>query len=92
MELNHLTEGETHVPYVKGEVKGLNLNARKGLGGVYLLSFNSFFLHLVFGWPAYLITGATGGSARGINRLLPWINTGELELFPRKLEKKGPRF
>merc|ERR1712091_4496 len=27
---NHVTEGETHVPYVKGEVKGdLNLNARK---------------------------------------------------------------
>ena len=30
---NHLTEGETHVPYVKGELKGdLNLNARKRLG------------------------------------------------------------
>ena len=86
---NHLTEGETHVPYVKGEVKGdLNLNARKGLGEG-LFTFIQLLTHLVFGWPAYLITGATGGSARGItNHFLPWINTGELELFPGSWKKK----
>ena len=80
---NHLTEGETHVPYVKGETKGtmnLNLLANIGEGPFAIVQL---FAHLVFGWPAYLLTGATGGSARGVtNHFLPNVNTGPVELFP----------
>lgn len=86
---NHLTEGETHVPYVKGEVKGsLNLELHKRLGeGPFAIL--QLVAHLVFGWPAYLLTGATGGSARGVtNHFIPSINTGPIELFPGSWKKK----
>lgn len=86
---NHLTEGETHVPYVKGEIKGdLNLKAKASMGeGPFAIL--QLVTHLVFGWPAYLLTGATGGSARGVtNHFLPNINTGDLELFPGSWKKK----
>ena len=86
---NHLTEGETHVPYIKGEKKGdLNIKARRQLGEKPFASMQ-LLTHLIFGWPAYLLTGATGGSLRGItNHFLPWINTGRLELFPGSWKKK----
>ena len=86
---NHLTEGETHVPYVKGEIKGdLNLKAKASMGeGPFAIL--QLVTHLVFGWPAYLLTGATGGSARGVtNHFLPNVNTGDLELFPGSWKKK----
>ena len=86
---NHLTEGETHVPYVKGELKGdLNIKAKESLGeGPFAIL--QLVTHLVFGWPAYLLTGATGGSARGVtNHFLPNVNTGALELFPGSWKKK----
>mmetsp|Transcript_1100 Transcript_1100/g.4179 ORF Transcript_1100/g.4179 Transcript_1100/m.4179 type:complete len:456 (-) Transcript_1100:76-1443(-) len=86
---NHLTEGETHVPYVKGETKGtMNLNVKDSIGeGPFAIV--QLFAHLVFGWPAYLLTGATGGSARGItNHFLPNVNTGPMELFPGSWKAK----
>jgi hypothetical protein len=86
---NHLTEGETHVPYVKGEPKGtLNLNLLDQIGeGPFAIV--QLFAHLVFGWPAYLLTGATGGSARGTtNHFVPIINTGPVELFPGSWKNK----
>jgi len=86
---NHLTEGETHVPYIKGERKGtLNLNLHDSIGeGPF--AFVQLFAHLIFGWPAYLLTGATGGSARGItNHFLPMINSGPVELFPGSWKNK----
>jgi omega-6 fatty acid desaturase (delta-12 desaturase) len=86
---NHLTEGETHVPYIKGELKGtvnLELHERIGEGPFAILQLVA---HLVFGWPAYLLTGATGGSARGVtNHFIPSINTGPIELFPGSWKKK----
>ena len=86
---NHLTEGETHVPHVKGEMKGdSNLKAKKNMGK-FLYTFTQLITHLMCGWPAYLLTGATGGSSRGVtNHFLPWINSGKLELFPGNWKKK----
>jgi hypothetical protein len=53
------------VPYVKGELKGeLNLGMRESVGSGPFGAIQLFF-HLIFGWPAYLLTGATGGSSRG---------------------------
>jgi omega-6 fatty acid desaturase (delta-12 desaturase) len=77
------------LPYVKGEIKGdLNLKAKETLGeGPFAIL--QLVTHLIFGWPAYLLTGATGGSARGVtNHFLPNINTGALELFPGSWKKK----
>jgi hypothetical protein len=76
-------------PYIKGELKGtvnLELHERIGEGPFAILQLVA---HLVFGWPAYLLTGATGGSARGVtNHFIPSINTGPIELFPGSWKKK----
>jgi omega-6 fatty acid desaturase (delta-12 desaturase) len=67
---NHTTDGETHVPYQydkKGEGK-TKLMAK--VGGPYAVV--RLFTHLVFGWPAYLLFGATGGTSRGTtNHFIP---------------------
>ncbi len=68
---NHITDGETHVPLVIGG-NGISEKA----GGEDELAFSSSLgktkygiiqlcLHLVFGWPAYLLTGSTGGPKYG---------------------------
>ncbi len=86
---NHLTEGETHVPYVKGDAKGtLNLNLHNTIGEGPFAALQ-LVAHLAFGWPAYLLTGATGGSARGVtNHFVPNVNTGPVELFPGSWKRK----
>ena len=86
---NHLTEGETHVPYVKGDTKGtVNLSLHKSIGEGPFAAVQ-LVAHLIFGWPAYLLTGATGGSARGItNHFIPNVNTGPVELFPGSWKNK----
>ena len=75
---NHITEGETHVPVVVGGREGIETpggegelhNARtvgKGKWGALQL-----VLHLVIGWPAYLLWGATGGPKYGTsNHFVP---------------------
>lgn len=63
---NHLTEGETHCPYTAdsrpGQVNIAVLNAigRAGFTVVQLVT------HLLVGWPAYILWGATGGPSRGV--------------------------
>ena len=64
---NNVTNGETHVPLV---VYGNGVTEK--VGGEKELAFSSYLgkknygllqliLHLIFGWPAYLLTGSTGG-------------------------------
>mmetsp|Transcript_21086 Transcript_21086/g.58102 ORF Transcript_21086/g.58102 Transcript_21086/m.58102 type:complete len:451 (-) Transcript_21086:420-1772(-) len=96
---NHMTLGETHVPYdnVRGEKtlkqrKWLIKNFGMSLGGG-LYAAKRLFAHLVFGWPAYLMTGVTGGPVRGItNHFWPIkpFSTGDknTELFPGAWKKK----
>jgi len=75
---NHITKGETHVPVVVGARPGIEnaggdaeiQNARRFgkrvWGGLQLV------LHLVIGWPAYLLWGATGGPQYGVsNHFIP---------------------
>jgi len=68
---NHITKGETHVPFVVHGREGIengggehDLEKAEKLGkrawGTLQLVF-----HLVFGWPAYLLWGATGGPKCG---------------------------
>ena len=75
---NHITKGETHVPYVVDAVPGKELvggekmmTAGRLLGKKINGAIQCFF-HLVFGWPAYLLFGATGGPAYGVsNHFIP---------------------
>lgn len=40
-------------------------------------------VHLVFGWPAYLLRGETGGPAYGkTNHFWPFGSKGKVDLFP----------
>ncbi len=68
---NNITNGETHVPLV---IKGNGVTEK--VGGEKELHFSNsigkknygilqLFLHLIFGWPAYLLTGSTGGIKYG---------------------------
>ena len=68
---NHITNGETHVPLV---INGNGINEK--VGGEKEMAFSNtlgktkygilqLVLHLIFGWPAYLLTGSTGGIKYG---------------------------
>ena len=68
---NHITNGETHVPLV---IHGNGITEK--IGGDKELAFSSalgktkygvlqLILHLIFGWPAYLLSGSTGGVKNG---------------------------
>jgi fatty acid desaturase len=96
---NHLTEGETHVPYTidtgKHTLQKLN-GFRKFFGkklGTTLYGLQRVVSHLVFGWPAYLLAGVTGGPVRGLtNHFIPVkpFSTGNknTELFPGRWKRK----
>ena len=96
---NHVLEGETHVPYTMESGKKTlakrqwfhnALGERVGdaiYGGIRMIS------HLVFGWPAYLLAGVTGGPVRGVtNHFIPIkpFSTGDknTELFPGAWKNK----
>ena len=68
---NNITNGETHVPLV---IDGNGISEK--VGGEKELIFSSklgktkygilqLILHLIFGWPAYLLSGSTGGIKYG---------------------------
>ncbi len=68
---NHITNGETHVPLV---VNGNGISEKAGgendlatsiFLGKYLFGILQLILHLLFGWPAYLLFGKTGGPKYG---------------------------
>jgi len=76
---NHITEGETHVPYVVDGRDGIELvGGEKMLAagrmiGKKLNGLIQLVMHLVFGWPAYLLFGATGGPKYGVsNHFVPF--------------------
>ncbi len=96
---NHMELGETHVPeeysgeggtYALREFFVEKFGKEKGLdyyGGVQM------FLHLVIGWPAYLLIGSTGGPDRGrTNHFFPNPLTEpkrpNKELFPGNWKEK----
>lgn len=73
---NHLSEGETHVPYaVTDDPEMYTVGAKKlavrqewlanGELGKIKFGMKRLWSHLLFGWPAYIIGGATGGPIRG---------------------------
>eukprot|EP00904_Undaria_pinnatifida_P004524 jgi/Undpi1/14072/HiC_scaffold_9.g03723.m1 len=97
---NHMENGETHVPELVTH-KGFGLQRQRKLFrtllgkrlGTFFYGLLSGFSHLVVGWPAYLMFGATGGPSRGVTSHFfphPPFSTGEqkTDLFPGKWKKK----
>lgn len=63
---NHLTEGETHCPYTADSRSGqVNVSVLKAIGRAGFTAMQ-LVTHLLLGWPAYILWGATGGSSRGV--------------------------
>jgi len=101
---NHMGLGETHVPEDENMPKEEKLydalEVRKGLMDKYgeedgLKAWASIqsVLHLIIGWPAYLLIGATGGPDRGMtNHYYPNPLTEpklpKKELFPGNWKEK----
>lgn len=105
---NHMELGETHVPEkieyeenengekVYGGSMKLRANFQKWFGkksGLNAYGALQGFLHLLLGWPAYLLIGATGSPDRGLtNHFLPnpmtKPNRPNKELFPGIWKKK----
>ncbi|CAM9513238.1 unnamed protein product, partial [Choristocarpus tenellus] len=95
---NHMTEGETHVPELVDEagLQGTRNLLRKVLGkpvGTSVFGTMQTISHLVFGWPAYLMFGMTGGPSRGMTSHFfphPPFSTGEqkTDLYPGAWKKK----
>ena len=79
---NHIEDGETHVPPVKGGIEHIAYNTlssslkRNPFGkkvGELIFGTMQGALHLVLGWPLYLLFGATGGPSRGFtNHFVPF--------------------
>lgn len=85
---NHMTEGETHVPYVAGTKEGESSKSRRQLFGEPIYTVMRLITHLVFGWPAYLVSGATGGPKYGTtNHFWPYKPFSG-KLFPGKWKGK----
>jgi len=98
---NHMELGETHVPEpsVKGSAEGSLALRRKFLSvlgkknGIKAWGALQLFLHLIVGWPAYLLIGATGSPVRGMtNHFYPNPLTTpaqpKKELFPGNWKQK----
>jgi hypothetical protein len=91
--------GETHVPEPM-EADGGSLGIRntfiKQFGstmGIRLWGALQSYMHLVIGWPAYLLIGATGGIDRGMTNHywpdpLTTPNQPKKELFPGNWKQK----
>jgi omega-6 fatty acid desaturase (delta-12 desaturase) len=95
---NHMELGETHVPEPY-EKEGAFATREKFLetfgreNGIVAWGVWQGFLHLVVGWPAYLLIGATGGLDRGMtNHYYPnpltEPNQPKKELFPGNWKEK----
>lgn len=70
---NHMELGETHVPEPMEDNTSPGIKARSWFiekfgtkNGLNVWGGIQAFLHLIVGWPAYLLIGATGGPARGM--------------------------
>jgi fatty acid desaturase len=98
---NHMELGETHVPEPAPETgKAASLKLRTSFMsqfgqtlGLRLWGTYQAILHLVIGWPAYLLIGATGGTDRGMtNHYWPDPLTTpkqpKKELFPGKWKER----
>lgn len=81
---NHLDEGETHVPARACNADGSAPGAGRRLLGPNVRAAFVIVRALLFGWPAYLLAGASGGPARGPSNHFWPVRPFATELFPRR--------
>merc|ERR1719453_2641377 len=93
-QTNHITEGETHVPIVvngrpgvenpggEGELANAKRFGKTPWGLLQLV------LHLVIGWPAYLLWGATGGPKYGTSNHFVPVKPFDTALWPASWPSK----
>ena len=85
---NHLETGETHVPSLQNSTWARFSIKLKSLLGPSAYAVVSIAVHLLIGWPLYLLIGITGGPGHGFPTShftsLPPFNSGEHKLFPGK--------
>ncbi|APD47195.1 fatty acid desaturase [Synechococcus sp. CS-602] len=83
---NHLEAGETHVPSLLESAWGSFSLWFKGVLGESAYGVVSVVVHLLVGWPLYLMFGITGGPAQGFPTShfipIPQVSPGSRELFP----------
>ena len=85
---NHMSEGETHVPDVEGSAGGQLSRTFKRVLGEPAFAVTRMVSYLVFGWPVYLMTGASGGPKYGVsNHFWPFKPFSD-KLFPGKWKQK----
>ena len=85
---NHLTDGETHVPKRVTTSRGRRtLRIRKWLGARTHGAF-TVASRLGFGWPLYLMFGATGGPERGMTNHFWPVRPFSQALFPDRWKRK----
>lgn len=97
---NHMELGETHVPEPVEDKSEGSVSRRNGFIeqfgetlGLRIWGVYQAFMHLVIGWPAYLLIGATGGMDRGMTNHywpdpLTEPNQPKKELFPGNWKEK----
>ena len=87
---NHIEEGETHVPMRGDKPDGQFMFSLKERLGERLFGLVNLVAVLGFGWPVYLLTGASGGPVRGqTNHFWPYSGAeGRHALFPGKWASK----
>lgn len=97
---NHMELGETHVPEAVEDTNEGSIALRSSFIerfgktlGMRLWGALQAFLHLIIGWPAYLLIGATGGPDRGVTNHywpnpLSTPNQPKKELFPGNWKEK----
>jgi len=85
---NHLTDDETHLPRRADTAAGVGALARRDRRSPTVFASIVLFQRLVFGWPAYLLAGASGGPNRGVtNHFWPFAPFSRA-LFPARWAAK----
>lgn len=83
---NHLEGGETHVPPRAESRTGRLILAFNQRQGSILSGCRALVIHLLLGWPLYLLFGVTGGSDYGAPTSHFWLGSpfrnGQRRLFP----------
>jgi len=97
---NHMELGETHVPEPVASTEEGSVALRNSFMnlfgrtlGMRMWGALQAFVHLIIGWPAYLLIGATGGIDRGMTNHywpnpLTTPNQPKKELFPGNWKEK----
>ncbi len=81
---NHLHEGETHVPARSHEDRAIARGRLRRRLGEDAFAGLIVVRTLLFGWPAYLLAGVTGGPARGRSNHFWPVAPFATELFPKR--------